>query len=222
MLVQYDKAAFFILAATIRLQSSNPCRSNHPVPVIQDLVPDNISLCRSFSYWQVSSIFAITPIKVPFSKAAATLSLSASCLLTSSAVLCVPSLIRTSIRNRGGRDCSRRTRTPRPMTVAKLQCVIVGVISTVTVRRGESGTLVRVGLIEMSGRDTTANAPNEIGCSGSEMVEMRSRRIVRYLFSRLVSFCRWLQATYHIFLVHRLALPIDHRLHFQTPQTSTG
>lgn len=71
--------------------------------------------------WQVSIILAMTPINAPFSKAAATRSLSASCLLTSSPVLCVPSLIRTSIRNLEGRDCSKRTRTPRPMTVARLQ-----------------------------------------------------------------------------------------------------
>lgn len=76
----------------------------------------------SFKFqWQVSIILAMTPINAPFSKAAATRSLSASCLLTSSPVLCVPSLIRTSIRNLEGRDCSKRTRTPRPMTVARLQ-----------------------------------------------------------------------------------------------------
>ena len=126
------------------------------------------------SHWQVSIILAITPIRAPFSKAAATRSLSANCLLTSSPVLCVPSLIRTSIRNREGRDCSRRTRTPNPMTVAKLQCVMVGVMSTVTVCRGDSGTFGRVGLIEISGRETTANSPSEMGCSGSEMDEMRS------------------------------------------------
>lgn len=125
-------------------------------------------------HWHVSNIFAITPIKVPFSRAAATLSLSANCLLTSSAVLWVPSLIRTSTRNRGGSDCSNRTRTPKPITVAKLQWVIVGVISTETVRSGDSGTLASEGLIEMSGRETTASAPSEIGCSGSEMVEIRS------------------------------------------------
>jgi hypothetical protein len=128
-------------------------------------------------YWQVSSILPRTPIKAPFSRAAATLSLSASCLLTSSAVLCVPSLIRTSIRKRGERDCSKRTRTPSPMTVARLQCVIVGVISTVTVRRGESGLSGSEGLIEMSGRETTAREPSEMGCSGSDMVETRSGEV---------------------------------------------
>lgn len=60
------------------------------------------------------------------------------------------------------------------MTVAKLQCVIVGVMRTVTVRRGESGLFGRDGLIEMSGRETTASDPKDIGCSGSEIVETRS------------------------------------------------
>jgi hypothetical protein len=126
-------------------------------------------------YWHVSSILAITPINVPFSSAAATLSLSPSCLLTSSAVLCVPSLIRTSTRNLGGSDCSSRTRTPRPITVARLQCVIVGVMRTVTVRRGDPGTWGRDGLIIISASETTASDPSEIGCSGSDMVETRSK-----------------------------------------------
>ena len=133
-----------------------------------------VGLESSVDHWHVSSIFAMTPIRVPFSKAAATLSLSANCLLTSSPVLWVPSLIRTSIRNRGGSDCSSRTRTPNPITVAKLQWVIVGVTKTVTVRRGDSGTLGSDGLVKISGRETTASEPSDIGCSGSEIVEMRS------------------------------------------------
>ena len=133
-----------------------------------------VGLESSVDHWHVSSIFAMTPIRVPFSKAAATLSLSANCLLTSSPVLWVPSLIRTSIRNRGGSDCSSRTRTPNPITVAKLQWVIVGVTKTVTVRRGDSGTLGSDGLTKISGRETTASEPSDIGCSGSEIVEMRS------------------------------------------------
>lgn len=133
-----------------------------------------VGLESSVDHWHVSSIFAMTPIRVPFSKAAATLSLSANCLLTSSPVLWVPSLIRTSIRNRGGSDCSSRTRTPNPITVAKLQWVIVGVTKTVTVRRADSGTLGSDGLMKISGRETTASEPSDIGCSGSEIVEMRS------------------------------------------------
>ena len=41
--------------------------------------------------------------------------------------MCVPGFIRTDTRKRGGRACSRRTRTARPMTVAREQWVIVGV-----------------------------------------------------------------------------------------------
>lgn len=59
--------------------------------------------------------------------------------------------------------------------MARLQCVIVGVMRTVTVRRGEAGTYGSVGVIEISGRDTTARAPNDIGCSGSDIVDTRSR-----------------------------------------------
>lgn len=58
--------------------------------------------------------------------------------------------------------------------MAKLQWVIVGVMRTVTVLRGESGLLGRHGLMDMSGRDTTAKAPKDIGCSGSDIVDMRS------------------------------------------------
>ncbi len=60
------------------------------------------------------------------------------------------------------------------MTVARLQCVMVGVMRTVTVRRGEPGTSGREGLIRISGSETTAKAPKEMGCSGSDMVDIRS------------------------------------------------
>lgn len=62
------------------------------------------------------------------------------------------------------------------MTVAKLQCVIVGVMRTVTVLRGEVGTLGRVGFMDMSGSETTASSPRERGCSGSEISFIRSGR----------------------------------------------
>ena len=64
--------------------------------------------------------------------------------------------------------------------MASEQCVIVGVISTKTVCRSR----VR-GLIWMSGRFTTAREPRERGCSGSEMVDMRS--IYTTWFSRKLS-----------------------------------
>lgn len=61
------------------------------------------------------------------------------------------------------------------MTVASEQWVMVGVMRTVTVRRGEvrSGFEDR-GAMWMSGRETTASEPRDRGCSGSEMVEIRS------------------------------------------------
>jgi hypothetical protein len=93
-------------------------------------------------------------------------------LLTASSELWVPCLMRTSTRKRGGRACSSRTLTPRPITVASEQWVMVGVISTRTVlidERGEVG-----GCMWISGRLTTAREPRESGCSGSEMDEMRS------------------------------------------------
>lgn len=125
--------------------------------------------------WQPSSIFLNTPTSVPFSKAAATLSLSPSWRLTCSAVLCVPSLILTSTRNLGGKACSRRTRTPSPMTVAREQWVMVGVTRTVSVVRGEADPFSgKVGDKCMSGRLTTERDPSVRGCSGSEMGAMRS------------------------------------------------
>lgn len=128
-----------------------------------------------YSYSHVASIRRITPIKVLFSSAAATLSLSPSCLFTCSSVLCVPFFTRTSMRKRGGRACSRRTLTPRPMTVAREQCVTVGVISTTTVlmeERGEVG-----GWMWISGRFTTAREPRDSGCSGSEMDDIKSAAV---------------------------------------------
>lgn len=82
--------------------------------------------------------------------------------------------MRTSTLKRGGRACSSLTRTPRPITVANEQCVMVGVISTITVLIGDLGD--RGGSICMSGRLTTAREPKDSGCSGSEIVEIRSAR----------------------------------------------
>ena len=45
---------------------------------------------------------------------------------------------------------------------------------TVTVRRGEDGFAGKEGEMAMSGRETTAREPRDIGCSGSEIVETRS------------------------------------------------
>ena len=85
--------------------------------------------------------------------------------------VCVPSLILTSSLNRGDSACSRRTLIPRPITVARLQWVIVGVISTSTCDIAERSCL-SVTLI--CGRLTTASSPRLSGCSWSEMGEIRS------------------------------------------------
>lgn len=87
----------------------------------------------------------------------------------------MPSLILTSTRNLGGRACSSLTRTPKPITVAKEQCVIVGVIRTVSVVRGDDDPFSgKVGVRKISGRLTTESEPRVRGCSGSEMGEIRS------------------------------------------------
>lgn len=51
---------------------------------------------------------------------------------------------------------------------------MVGVIKTVTVLRAESGLLGREGVMLISGKDTTARDPKEIGCSGSDIDDIRS------------------------------------------------
>lgn len=63
------------------------------------------------------------------------------------------------------------------MTVAREQCVMVGVMRTVTVMRDVADVVGDEGEGEMktSARLTTAREPRERGCSGSEMVDMRSR-----------------------------------------------
>lgn len=173
---------------------------------------------RESFHSQVDSIFFNTPISVPFSNAAATRSLSPSCLLTASSVLWVPFLMRTSMRKRGGRACSRRTRTPKPMTVASEQWVIVGVISTTTVLmedRGETG-----GRIWISGRFTTASEPSDRGCSGSEMVEMRSA--VNCL-ARNSTCCLALACdAYRKSPVHRCSQPHHRQSHWRTEGRRKG
>jgi hypothetical protein len=63
------------------------------------------------------------------------------------------------------------------MTVASEQCVMVGVISTATwtMVLGDGGGLREgEGVMWMSGRFMTESCPRETGCSGSEMVDIRS------------------------------------------------
>lgn len=73
-----------------------------------------------------------TFIKLSFSRAAATLSLSASCLFTECSALCVPGLISTLTLNVDGKHLSSFTLMDKPIKVAMLQCGIVGVKSTLT------------------------------------------------------------------------------------------
>ena len=141
-----------------------------PKAVYNCPIPFTLDSFRHDFYLHVSSILFSTASSVPFSSAAATRSLSFSCFVTCVPVLWLPSLIRTSTRKRAGSARSSRTRTPSPITVARLQCVMVGVTITVTVLMPPA----RARLISMSGSDTTASEPRLSGCSGSEMVEMRS------------------------------------------------
>lgn len=61
--------------------------------------------------------------------------------------------------------------------MAREQCVIVGVMRTVRVVSGDDEPLSgNVGVREISGRLTTESEPRVRGCSGSEMLEMRSVR----------------------------------------------
>jgi hypothetical protein len=131
---------------------------------------------RKYGYHsrQGSIIFRRIPIRFAFSSAAATLSLSASCLLTSSAWLCVPFLIFTSTLKLGGKACSNRTLTPRPMTVAREQCVTVGVSSTRT-RDSEAGFVGFGGEVRWTSWSlTTPRDSSDRGCSGSEMGAIKS------------------------------------------------
>lgn len=125
---------------------------------------------------QVFIIFLSKFMRLSFSRAAATRSLSASCLLTSSAWLCVSFLILTSTRYPGGRACSKRTRTPSPITVAREQCETVGVNSTST--RDSAAGFVRSGgeARWTSSSLTTPRDSNERGCSGSEIGAIKSSK----------------------------------------------
>lgn len=60
----------------------------------------------------------ITSARFWFSSAAATRSLSASCLLTAASEACVPGVISTVTLNRGGRDLSNLTLIDSPIRVA--------------------------------------------------------------------------------------------------------
>lgn len=101
----------------------------------------------------------ITSIRFLFSKAAATRSLSASCLLTALSDACVPGVISTVTLNRGGSDLSNFTRIDSPIRVAILQCGIVGVKLT--------NTSLFVLFTFIKRCSTTCSSSNVSGCSGS-------------------------------------------------------
>lgn len=99
------------------------------------------------------------PNKLGFSNAAATLSLSFSCLFTAASEACDPGDNAISILNLGGSTRRSLTRIHRPISVAMLQCSTVGVNWTRTVPRVSS--------ISMCSSLTTLSCSNVYGCSGS-------------------------------------------------------
>lgn len=112
----------------------------------------------------------MTVIRLLFSRAAATLSLSANCLLTATSDECVPGVISTVTLKRGGRDLSSLTRIDSPISVAMLQCGIVGVKFTNTSLFSLS-TLTKLCC-------TTWSSSRVRGCSGSFMSRIRSAKRV--------------------------------------------
>mmetsp|Transcript_22937 Transcript_22937/g.58385 ORF Transcript_22937/g.58385 Transcript_22937/m.58385 type:complete len:209 (-) Transcript_22937:80-706(-) len=118
-----------------------------------------------------------TPRRLSFSKAAATRSLSLSCLLTACSEACVPGVMATSTLKRGGRERSSLTRMLSPISVAMLQCGIVGVKVKLTSPRSSSTVI--------SWRCATLSCSSVFGCSGSLMSRMRSK------ISRLSTWSRW-------------------------------
>lgn len=111
----------------------------------------------------------ITFIRSAFSKAAATLSLSANCLLTAVSEVCVPGVISTVTLNFGGNDRNNFTRIERPIKVAILQWGMVGVNWTNTWLFSLS-TLMRFCW-------TTCSSSNVNGCSGSLISRTKSKII---------------------------------------------
>lgn len=108
----------------------------------------------------------ITSARFGFSRAAATLSLSASCLLTAASDACVPGVISTVTLNRGGKDRMSLTRIESPIKVAIEQCGIVGV-KFMKILFSSSSTFIKFSW-------TTRSSSNVKGCSGSLMFLMRS------------------------------------------------
>lgn len=116
----------------------------------------------------------MTLMRLLFSNAAATRSLSANCLLTAISEVWVPGVISTVTLNRGGNDRNSFTRIDSPINVAMLQWGIVGVKLTNTSFCSLS-TLTRLCC-------TTCNSSNVNGCSGSLINRIKSK--LRTIISR--------------------------------------
>ena len=124
-------------------------------------------------------------LRLGFSIAAATLSLSLICLLTSSSIECDPSHTTMSSLYRYCKDRSSLTRRHRPIRVAREQWGTVGVnvilIHTVSssVRGACGGGECGGGgwLMVMASSRTTFNSSSVCGCSGSLISRIRSVRM---------------------------------------------
>ena len=105
--------------------------------------------------------------RLSFSRAAATRSLSLSCLFTAPSDACFPGVTLTSTLKRGGRERNSFTRMHSPISVAMLQCGIVGVKLMLTRPRASSTSI--------SSRCATRSSSSVCGCSGSLMVRIMSK-----------------------------------------------
>lgn len=110
---------------------------------------------------------ATSDLSPGFSSAAATRSLSASCLLTSSSCECFPSAIVTSTLNLFGKACASLTRRHRPISVAIEQCETVGVKAKATAPAASSTAT--------AASETTPSCSKVYGCSGSAMARTWSK-----------------------------------------------
>mmetsp|Transcript_9211 Transcript_9211/g.27667 ORF Transcript_9211/g.27667 Transcript_9211/m.27667 type:complete len:215 (+) Transcript_9211:392-1036(+) len=110
---------------------------------------------------------ATMPARLGFSRAAATRSLSFSCLFTAASLACPPGLTAMSTLKRGGRARSSFTRMHSPIRVAMLQCCTVGVNWTCTAPASSC--------TDMSDSETTLSCSRLYGCSGSWISRMCSK-----------------------------------------------
>lgn len=115
---------------------------------------------------QIAIHWLMTSIRFLFSRAAATRSLSASCLFTAASDACEPGVISTVTLNRGGSERNNFTRIDNPIRVAMLQCGMVGV------------KLINTSFVWLSTLtsrcSTTCSSSSVSGCSGSLISRIRS------------------------------------------------